>query len=175
MTDDTAAIQQAISSGGRCAPGSCQSSTITPAVVYFPTGTYLISSSIIDYYNTQIIGNPNDLPTLRATPNFVGFGVIDGDQYQPGGSQGFGSTNLFFRQIRNLVIDITNTPSASEITGIHWPTAQATSLQNVVFRMSDSPGTQHRGLFIENGKFENSRNFSPPFFLQIFKSMVLFL
>ena len=32
-TDDTAAIQDAISSGGRCGQG-CSSSTTTPAVVY---------------------------------------------------------------------------------------------------------------------------------------------
>ena len=30
--------------------------------------------------------------------------------------------------------------------------AQATSLQNVVFKMSDAPGTQHQGLYIESGK-----------------------
>ena len=53
-TDDTAAIQRAVSEGGRCAPGVCQSSTTTPAVVYFPEGTYLISASIIDYYYTQV-------------------------------------------------------------------------------------------------------------------------
>ena len=97
VTDDTAAIQSAISSGGRCAPGACQSSTITPAVVYFPAGTYLISSSLIDYYYTQIIGNPNSLPTLKATPGFTGFGLIDGDQYQAGGVLGFGATNVFYR------------------------------------------------------------------------------
>jgi hypothetical protein len=34
VTDDTAAINAAISSGGRCAPGSCQSSTKTPATVH---------------------------------------------------------------------------------------------------------------------------------------------
>lgn len=32
-------------------------------------------------------------------------------------------------------------------------TAQATSLQNVIFKMSDAPGTQHQGLFIESGKW----------------------
>jgi len=53
-TDDTAAIQRAISSGNRCAPGVCESTTRTPAVVYFPGGTYLISASIIDYYYTQV-------------------------------------------------------------------------------------------------------------------------
>lgn len=33
ITDDTAAINLAISSGNRCGPGTCQSSTLTPAVV----------------------------------------------------------------------------------------------------------------------------------------------
>lgn len=53
-TDDTAAIQRAITDGSRCAPGVCQSSTRTPAIVYIPSGTYLISSSLIDYYYTQV-------------------------------------------------------------------------------------------------------------------------
>ena len=53
-TDDTAAIQRAMTEGGRCAPFECQSSTTNPAVVYFPQGTYVISASIIDYYYTQV-------------------------------------------------------------------------------------------------------------------------
>lgn len=151
VTDDTAAINLAINSGGRCAPGVCQSSTTTPAVVYFPSGTYLISSSIIDYYYTQIIGNPNCLPTLLATTNFSGFGLINGSPYQSTGQTGFWSTNTFYRQVRNLIFDMTGIPGSSAATGIHWPTAQATSLQNVVFRMSSDNGTQHQGVFIESG------------------------
>ena len=54
MTDDTAAIQRAITEGDRCTPGYCESSTNTPALVYLPGGTYVISSSIIDYYYTQV-------------------------------------------------------------------------------------------------------------------------
>ncbi|MCJ1391404.1 hypothetical protein MMC18_004268 [Xylographa bjoerkii] len=151
VTDDTVAIQLAMTTGNRCAPGVCESSTLTPAIVYFPAGTYVISSSIIDYYFTQIIGNPNCPPTLKATPGFTGFGLIDGDQYQAGGVLGFGATNIFYRQVRNLIFDMTAIPSTSAATGIHWPTAQATSLQNIVFLMSDAPGTQHQGLFIESG------------------------
>jgi glucan 1,3-beta-glucosidase len=152
--DDTAAINMAMSSGGRCAPGSaCESTTTTPAIVYFPAGTYLISSSIVDYYFTQIIGNPNNLPVLKASPTFSGFGLIDGDQYQAGGRLGFGATNIFYRQVRNLVFDMTAIPGSSAATGIHWPTAQATSLQNLVFLMNDMAGTQHQGVFIEDGKF----------------------
>ncbi|KAI1260666.1 glycoside hydrolase family 55 protein [Xylariaceae sp. FL1019] len=151
-TDDTAAIQSAISSGGRCAPGQCASSSTTNAVVYFPAGTYIVSSSIVDYYATILVGNPNDMPVLKATTSFSGFGLIDGAQYQAGGVLPFnGSTNIFWRQIKNLVIDMTAIPASTAATGIHWPTSQATSLQNIVFKMSSNAGTQHQGLFIEQG------------------------
>lgn len=93
VTDDTAAINNAISSGGRCAPGTCASSTVTPAVVYFPAGTYMVSASIIDYYYTQIVGNPNCLPTIRPFATFKGgLGVIDADPYGSNGQLGFGAT-----------------------------------------------------------------------------------
>jgi glucan 1,3-beta-glucosidase len=58
---------------------------------------------------------------------------------------------VFFRQIRNFVFDLRGIPATSQATGIHWPTAQATSLQNVVFEMSSAPGTRHTGLFCESG------------------------
>lgn len=56
VTDDTAAINSAMSDGARCG-NNCGSSTIKPAIVYFPAGTYLVSSSIQQWYNTQLIGN----------------------------------------------------------------------------------------------------------------------
>lgn len=77
--------------------------------------------------------------------------MIDGDPYGANGLQ-FGSTNIFYRQIRNLVLDLTDIPAGSVAYGIHWPTSQATSIQNCVFKMSDAAGTQHQGLFIESGK-----------------------
>jgi glucan 1,3-beta-glucosidase len=152
VTDDTAAINSAISSGGRFGPDSGQTSTTTPAIVYFPEGTYVVSTSIIDYYYTQLIGNPNSIPTLKATAGFTGLGVIDGDVYQSSGNQGWTSTNVFYRQIRNLKIDLTDIPGSSAATGIHWPTGQATSIQNVEIAMSAESGTQHQGIFIENGE-----------------------
>lgn len=101
VTDDTAAINAAISAEGRIGPSNGQTSKTTPAIVYFPSGTYIVSSSIIDYYFTQLIGNPNDLPVLKASVNFPATWIIDGDQYQSTGNQGWGSTNVFYRQIRN--------------------------------------------------------------------------
>lgn len=151
VTDDSAAINRAIQDGNRCAPGRCSSSSTTNAVVYFPAGTYVVSSSIVSYYSTNLIGNPNNLPVLKATPGFTGFGVIDGAQYQSGGVLPYGATNIFWRQVRNFVIDLTAVPATTEATGIHWPTAQATSLQNIVFKMSSNTGTKHQGVFIEAG------------------------
>ena len=42
-------------------------------------------------------------------------------------------------------------PANVSATGIHWPTAQTTSIQNVVFNMNAANGTQHQGLFVEEG------------------------
>lgn len=152
VTDDTAAINSAISGGGRFGPSSGETSSTTPAIIYFPAGTYVVSSSIIDYYFTQLIGNPNSPAVLKATAGFTGLGLIDGDQYQSTGNQGWTSTNVFYRQIRNLVLDLTAIPASGGATGIHWPTAQATSLQNVEIKLNADAGTQAQGLFIENGK-----------------------
>ncbi|KAF4635475.1 hypothetical protein G7Y89_g2624 [Cudoniella acicularis] len=149
VTDDTAAINAAMNAGGRCGQG-CSSSTVTPAVIYFPSGTYILSSSIIDQYYTQVIGNPNNPPVLKATAGFSGFGLIDGDKYYTA-NLNWDSTNVFWRQVRNFVFDLTSVPIGSSICGIHWPTAQATSLQNLVFQMSSAAGTQHVGIFSESG------------------------
>jgi hypothetical protein len=46
ITDDTDAINVAINSGNRCGQG-CDSSTVVPALVFFPAGTYLVSRPIV--------------------------------------------------------------------------------------------------------------------------------
>lgn len=116
-------------------------------MVYFPAGTYLISSSIVPYYFTMLIGDAGSPPTLKATANFAGFGLIDGNPYYTE-NLNWVSVNNFYRQIRNLVIDTTNVAPGTACTGIHWPTSQATSLQNVKFNMPTASGVVHVGLFI---------------------------
>lgn len=54
QTDDTDAINRAINDTSRCGPNVCQSSTTSPAIVYLPYGTYLISAPLIMYYYTQV-------------------------------------------------------------------------------------------------------------------------
>ncbi|KAL4069050.1 glycoside hydrolase family 55 protein, partial [Scleroderma citrinum] len=153
VTDDTVAINTAMSSGGRCGGGTCESSTVTPAIVYFPEGTYLVSSAINMYYYTQMIGNPKNPPTLLASSSFSGFAVIDADPYIPNGygAQWYTNQNNFLRSVRNLIIDLRQIPASSKAIGLHWQVAQATSLINVLVEMTTAPGNDHQGLFMENG------------------------
>uniref|UniRef100_A0A0W0FZR5 Rhamnogalacturonase A/B/Epimerase-like pectate lyase domain-containing protein n=1 Tax=Moniliophthora roreri TaxID=221103 RepID=A0A0W0FZR5_MONRR len=142
--DDGPAINAAIAAGNRCGGGTCPSSTVTPAIVYFPKGTYLVSSPIIAYYYTQLIGDARDPPTLLASE--------DVDPYLAGGAQWYQNQNNFFRSVRNFVIDTRRVPATNAAgTGIHWQVAQATSLMNIVFYLSDAPNTAHQGIWMENG------------------------
>ena len=149
-TDDTAAINSAITDGNRCGQG-CDSSTVTPAIVYFPPGTYLVSAPIVQYYYTQFIGDAVTLPTLKAAANFAGIAVIDSDPYTSTGANWYTNQNNFFRQIRNFVIDLTGLPATTG-TGIHWQVAQATSLQNIRFEMiQGGANNAQQGIFMDNG------------------------
>ncbi|KAH9942506.1 beta-1,3-glucanase [Epithele typhae] len=145
VTDDTNAINAAISSGGRCGGGSCDQSSVTPATVYFPPGTYLVSSPVVSYYYTQLIGDAKNLPTIAATANFAGIAIIDSD---PGW---YVNQNNFYHTIRNFKLDTTRIPASSSGTGLHWQVSQATSLHNIIFQMSTASGNAHQGIWMENG------------------------
>ncbi|KAM7215073.1 exo-beta-1,3-glucanase [Rhypophila decipiens] len=149
VTDDTDAINRAINAGNPCNRG-CASTTMTPALVYFPSGTYLISRSIQPAYMTMLHGDASSPPTLKATSNFAGFGLIDGNPYYTS-TLNWKAVNVFFRQVRNFIIDTTAIPPGTPATGMHWPTSQATSLQNIVFNMPTASNVVHVGLFIEEG------------------------
>ncbi|KAK3342556.1 pectate lyase superfamily protein-domain-containing protein [Neurospora tetraspora] len=155
INDDTDAINAAISSGNRCGPG-CDGSTTRPALVYFPPGTYLVSRPIIDYYYTQIIGNARCRPVIKASGNFTAPWVIDSNPYQNDGNLAWGSTNVFWRQISNFIIDMRDglgptDPNLPGLAGIHWPSSQATSLSNIEFMMTRDPARRQRGVFMESG------------------------
>ncbi|CEJ82034.1 hypothetical protein VHEMI02126 [[Torrubiella] hemipterigena] len=149
--DDTDAINRAIADGNRCGKG-CDSSTITPALVYFPPGTYKVHTPIVAHYYTQLVGDAANVPTLKASSDFTGIAVIDVNPYDNTGNNWFTNQNNFFRQIRNFKIDLTGLNKTTG-TGIHWQVAQATSLQNIEFNMvrDKSPDNKQQGLFMENG------------------------
>ena len=82
VTDDTAAINAAIAYGGSCME-NCASSSTKGTFIYFPPGTYLISSPLNASYSSQLVGDPNDLPIIKTSPSFVGLGAIQSDVYIP--------------------------------------------------------------------------------------------
>lgn len=154
--DSTKAIQKAIDDGKRCGAG-CNGSTTKNAIVYFPPGKYLVSSSIAVYFGTQMIGDALEPPTILAAKSFIGLGVLSTDVYVDNGGSGpdgnalewYVNTARFYGQIRNFKIDITATRASAYVAGVHYQVAQATTIENVEF-IADSSTTQ-QGMFAENG------------------------
>ncbi|KAH7099919.1 glucan 1,3-beta-glucosidase [Auriculariales sp. MPI-PUGE-AT-0066] len=149
-TDDTAAINNAISSGGRCGQG-CGQSTITPAVIYFPPGTYRISTPIINYYYSAFIGDGRNWPTIQPFANFSGIALIDADPYLGGDAQYYVNQNNFYRSLRNIILDLRTLPVSSGVNGIHWQVSQATLISGLRILMSQDASTNQVGMFMENG------------------------
>ncbi|KAM5351177.1 hypothetical protein ACJ41O_003900 [Fusarium nematophilum] len=150
-SDDTEAINAAMADGNRCGY-KCDSSTVTPALIYFPPGTYVVSKPLLPFYYTHMVGDVRSLPVLKAAASFQGMAVIDANPYDDQGNNWHTNQNNFFRQIRNFRIDLTGMPKTSG-TGIHWQVAQATSLQNIEFIMIEdqSEDNVQQGIFIDNG------------------------
>jgi glucan 1,3-beta-glucosidase len=140
MTDDIVASNAAISSRSRCVMGppgaGCESSTTSSAVTYFPAETYLISSSILPYYMTYLIGNPNSMPVLKATIGFSGLGLVDADTYGCS-SPNYVTTNIFYRQGRNLIFDMTKI--APSVGGDRYPLADRSGYESAELRIQHVP------------------------------------
>ena len=114
-TDDITKINDCISNGNRCGgfqgyTPTCNSSTTTPAIIYFPPGKYYISTPIVQYYYTQLIGDATDPPTIVAAPGFNqnnGGSVIDADPYISGSG-----TNWYVNQVNAPPMCLTDLPHA---------------------------------------------------------------
>jgi hypothetical protein len=109
------------------------------------------------------VGDANNRPTLKGLPSFTGIALVDVDPYIPDGfgAEWYINQNQFYRQIRNIIFDLTAMPDVIQDggqqyvpTGLHWQVAQATSLQKCDFIMPDphEVATQAVGIFMENVK-----------------------
>ena len=102
--------------------------TWKPAIVYLPSGTYMMSKAIQLYMGTVLVGDPTNPPTLKAIANFVDNTIVYGKD--PNFHDG---TVAFYTAIKNIVIDSTNKAPSATITLLDWTVSQATQLSNVVF------------------------------------------
>jgi glucan 1,3-beta-glucosidase len=80
IKDDSDAIMRAVTEGSRCGM-DCNATSVKGAIVYFPGGTYLVCKPIIQYYFTAFIGDPHNMPVIKACPGFSGIAVIDANVY----------------------------------------------------------------------------------------------
>ena len=46
--------------------------------------------------------------------------------------------------------------STTHVSAMHWPTAQATSLEKITFRLTDAKKFPHQELLIEDGELSSS-------------------
>jgi hypothetical protein len=108
-------------------------------------------------FGTQVIGDANNRPTLVAAPSFMSLGVLCTDEYTGAPVAGidgwdpehYVNTANFYRQIRNIVIDIQQIAQGTLVTRIHYQVAQATRLQNV--ELVAAAGSSQIGMYAENG------------------------
>jgi hypothetical protein len=126
LTDDTKAFKNAMSDGKRCGV-KCNGSTVKNAIVYIPPGTYLISSTIAMPFGTQLIGDANARPTLKASKCFSSMSALLTNEYTGGGTgtdgldpQYFINTANFHRQLRSLIINVTQTRASQKVACLHY-------------------------------------------------------
>jgi hypothetical protein len=71
------------SDGGRCytgcGPGTvAPAKSLKPALIYFPSGIYRITSTINMYIYTQLVGNPLAMPVIKADSSFTDPYLLNG-------------------------------------------------------------------------------------------------
>ena len=118
VTDDTAAIQKAIR--GR---------STTRSVIYFPAGTYLVSSGLKASSYSVFFGDPTNRPVIKASASFSGSVLLTGSVRTSSGLADF------FRTVKNLIFDTTAVPPTKSLSIILWSLSQGSQIQNVLFNM----------------------------------------
>eukprot|EP01043_Picozoa_sp_COSAG02_P039898 COSAG02_NODE_3185_length_7214_cov_31.354181_6_plen_338_part_01 len=114
-----------------------------PAVIYVPSGRYIISDTLVLFFYTHLMGNHKCRPTLVLKPSATGFtdkskgmkpfiAAMLGYNTSTAAHNwwGGGSENMnFYTQIQHIHVEIGSGNEAA--TGILWGVAQQTSIRNV--------------------------------------------
>ncbi|KAK7733378.1 hypothetical protein SLS57_000393 [Botryosphaeria dothidea] len=143
----TSAIQAAINYGGPYLPSTFRNtstrgaefaSTLFPAIVYLPPGTYVLDAPLQLWIGTVIVGDVVAPPVLRVVEGFVGECVVCGRE------PGLPGTNGFYIGLKNVVVDSTAVGAEEELVLVDWTVSQGTQLTGVSFVMP--AGGRHVGL-----------------------------
>lgn len=152
-TDDTDALQKAINAisvgPDPNSPGTRYQNEVTtrPALVFVPGGTYKLTKPLDLRLNTILVGDPLNRPVFKASSNFKGATLINGNDYATFRAQG---TTNFFIGIKNIIIDTTSINPNTAVIALTWGVAQACQLTNIKIQMpSNSAG--HVGIDLNQG------------------------
>lgn len=132
QNDAAGAIQIAIEAGASNGPkrnARSMGTTGQPAIVYLPSGTYLMKSSVQFFVGTVLVGDPTNPPVLKAAPDFRDDHIVFAKDPNVEG------TNNFYIGLKNVILDSTSVDTARTIALVDWTVSQATQLTNVVFNM----------------------------------------
>ncbi|KAI9927862.1 hypothetical protein MW887_002714 [Aspergillus wentii] len=130
--DSSEAIQAAINVGASNGPSrssQVMGTTGQPVIVYLPAGTYRLDKGLQLWVGTVIVGDPTDLPVLKASSGFPHDHIIFAKD------PNFGGTINFYIGLKNVVLDSTAVASNQDIGLLDWTVSQATQLTNVEFNM----------------------------------------
>ena len=146
-TDDTQSLQNAINDDGSGGNRYNNEVTTRPAEVFVPGGTYILTKQLDLRLNTILVGDPNNMPTFKASSGFSGGTVVNGYDYA---TEASGGTTAFFIAMKNIIIDTTNIAPDTTVLALQWGIAQACQLTNIKINMpTNSKG--HTGIALDQG------------------------
>lgn len=149
--DDTDNLQKAINaiSADPNGAGTRYNNEVTtrPALVYVQGGTYKLTKTLDLRLNTILVGDPLNRPIFKASANFNGESLINGNDFATNGASG---TTNFFIAIKNIVIDTTAINKDTAVIALRWGIAQACQLTNIKINMPTNSGS-HIGIDLNQG------------------------
>ncbi|KKY28220.1 putative exo-beta [Diplodia seriata] len=117
-------------------------STLTPAAVYLPPGTYLLDAPLQLWVGTVLVGDAVSPPVLAVSAGFSSSAA--GNYVIRGKEPNLPATNGFFVGLRDVVVDSKAYAGDEELVLLDWTVSQGTQLARVRFEMP--PGGRHVGM-----------------------------
>jgi hypothetical protein len=144
VADDTAALQKALDE-------SCGPKVKKNRILYIPNGTYRLTGTLVVNKDTQgaglgawMYGESRDGVILKLDDNLKGVKSL---LLTHPTDEGATSANWFFRNVRNLTLDVGNNPTTD---GIRYMATNESLIQNVTIRGNGNVGI-NAGFIGESG------------------------
>uniref|UniRef100_A0A093VD60 Glucan endo-1,3-beta-glucosidase BGN13.1 n=1 Tax=Talaromyces marneffei PM1 TaxID=1077442 RepID=A0A093VD60_TALMA len=143
--NQTEALQNAIDTDGMGGSREGKGSTNMPAEVFLPGGVYTLGGTLTLRLGTIIVGDPLNRPIIKASPDFVGTSLVNGQDPASGHPE-----TVFLVAMRNVIIDTTAIDPSITFTALQWGIAQGCSLGNVDINMPQG-SNGHIGIHLNGG------------------------